>query len=69
MKFPRGGTDQREGRKLDAHGTRAWPLADDEIELEILHRRIEDFLDRGREAMDLVNEENVSRLEIGEKSG
>ena len=44
-------------------------LADDEIELEILHRGIEDFLDRRIEAMDLVDEENIARFEIGEDRG
>ena len=43
------------------------PLADDEVELEILHRRIEDFLDRRVEAMDLVDEQHVAVFEIGEQ--
>ena len=43
------------------------PFADDQIELEILHRGIEDFLDRRIEAVDLVDEEHVARLEIGQE--
>jgi hypothetical protein len=34
-------------------------LPDDQIELEILHCRIQRFLDRGRQAMNLINEEDV----------
>ncbi len=44
-------------------------FADDEIEFEILHRRIEDFLDRGIEAVNLVDEQHVARFEIGEDGG
>ena len=58
---------KREGRQVDAHRARRRPLADDEIELEILHRRIENLLDRRRQAMDLVDEQHVARLEIGEE--
>src|SRR4029077_20621495 len=42
----RGCTDQGERREIDLDGTGRRPLADDEIELEIFHRRIKDFLDR-----------------------
>ena len=65
----RGGADQRERRKIDLHRARRRPLADDEIELEILHRRIEDFLHRRIEPVDLVDEQHVARLEIGEQRG
>ena len=68
---PRAGrrADQREGRKVDAHAPRGRALADDQVELEVLHRRVEDFLDRRRQAMDLVDEEHVARLEVGEHGG
>ena len=56
------------GRSI-LHRARRRALADDEIELEILHRRIEDFFDRRRQAMDLVDEQNVARLEIGQERG
>ena len=61
--------DQREGRQVDAHRARRRPLADDQVELEILHRRIEDLLDRRREAVDLVDEQHVARLQVGEQRG
>jgi hypothetical protein len=40
----------------------AGTLADDEVELEILHRRIEHLLDRRVEPMDFVDEQNVALL-------
>jgi hypothetical protein len=48
---------------------RAAGLADDEIELKVLHGRIEDFLDRRGEPMDLVDEQYVAVFEIGEECG
>jgi hypothetical protein len=43
----------------------ACALADHDIEVVILHRRIEDLLDRWIEAMDLVDEEDIAFLEVG----
>ncbi len=65
----RGGADQREGREVDLHRARRRPLADDQIELEILHRRIEDFLHRRIEPVDFVDEQHVARFEIGQQRG
>ena len=53
----RGGADQRELGEVDLHRARRRALADDEVELEVLHRRIEDFLDRRIEPVDLVDEQ------------
>ena len=64
---PRGRADQREARQIDLHRARGGALADDEVELEILHRRIEDFLDRRIEPVDLVDEQDVAVLEIGQE--
>ncbi len=47
----------------------AGPGPDDEVELKVLHRRIEDLLDRRVQPMDLVDEQDVARLEIGELRG
>ena len=55
--------------EVDPDGARGRPFADDEVELEILHGGIEDLLDRRVEAMDLVDEEDVALLEIGEERG
>ena len=58
--------DQRERRQrqADARGRRA--LADDDVELEVLHRRVQDLLDGPREAVDLVDEQHVALLQLGE---
>ena len=60
---------KRERRQIDLHRARGRSLADDQIELEVLHRGIEDFLDRRIEPVDLVDEQHVARLEIGQKRG
>ena len=58
-------TSVKGGRSMRTERARR-PLADDQVELEVLHRRIEDLLDRRREAVDLVDEQHVARLQIGE---
>ena len=63
----RRGADQRELGEVDAHRARRRTLADDEVELIVLQRRIEDFLDRRAQAMDLVDEEDVAVFEVGEQ--
>ena len=45
----------------------AGPLADHDVELVVLHRRIQHLLDHRREAMDLVDEQHVARLQVGEQ--
>src|SRR3546814_5536921 len=59
--------DEGELRQVDPHRTRRRPFADHDVERTVLHRRIEDFLDRGRQAVDLVDEQHVAILEIGEQ--
>ncbi len=63
----RGGADQREFGQIDLHRTRRRSLADDEIELEILHRRIEHLLHRRIKPMNLVDEQHVALFEIGQQ--
>ena len=60
----RGGADEREARQLDLHRPRGGTLADDDVDVEVFHRRVEHLLDRRREAMDLVDEEHFARFEI-----
>ena len=55
--------------EVDLHRSRRGTRADDEVELEILHRGIKDLLDRRVEAMDLVDEQDVARLEVGQLGG
>ncbi len=66
---PRRGAHQREFRQRDLHRAGRRTLADDEIELVILHGRIEDFLHLRRKAVNLVDEEHVALFEIGEDGG
>ena len=65
----RGGADQGEPGEVDLHRARRRPLADDEVELVVLHRRVEDLLHRRVEAVDLVDEEDVALLQVGEQRG
>jgi hypothetical protein len=65
----RGGTHQREGRQVELDRARPGALADHDVDLVVLERRIEDLLDHRAQAMDLVDEEHVVGLEIGEDRG
>ena len=47
----------------------AGPLAEHDVELEVLHRRVEHLLDGAGEAVDLVDEEDVALVELGEDRG
>jgi hypothetical protein len=60
------GADQGEGRQVDSHAACGGAFADDEVELEILHRGIQDFLDRRLQAVDLVDEQHVAWLQVGQ---
>ncbi len=59
--------DEREGRQIELDRARRRPLADHDVDLEVLQRRVQDLLDHRREAVDLVDEEHVARLEVGEQ--
>ena len=61
--------DKGEGRQVDADRTRRRPLADDQVELEILHRRIENFLDGRVQPVNLVDEQHIARLQVGQQRG
>ena len=65
----RGGRDQREGLERDLHRARARPAADHEVEALVLERGVEDLLDLGVEPVDLVDEEDLARLERREERG
>ena len=59
--------DQRERRQVELDAARRRPFADHDVDLEVLERRIEDLLDDRREPVDLVDEQHVVRLEVGEQ--
>ena len=44
-------------------------LADDEIDAEIFHRRVQNFFDGGLEAVNFVEEENFAQFERSENGG
>ena len=62
----RCGADESEGRQVERECPRGRPLADDDVEPEVLERGIEDLLDRPVDPVDLVDEEHVPRLERGQ---
>ena len=43
--------------------------AEDHVEAVVLHRRVEVLLHGGGEPVDLVDEEDVARRELGEQAG
>ena len=63
------GADQRERLQLEPERVGAGPLADHDVDAAVLHRRIEQLLDRAVQAVDLVDEEDVLRLERGQDRG
>ena len=64
-----GGSDEGEFGKLQLDGAGGGAGVDDDIEPEVFHGGVEVFLDGGVEAVDLVDEEDVAPLEVGEDSG
>ena len=61
--------DERERRQVERQRPRRRPLADDDVEPEVLERRVEDLLDGAVQPVDLVHEEDVALLERGEDRG
>ena len=61
--------DERERRQVERQRSRRGALAEDDVEPEVLERRVEDLLDGAVEAVDLVDEEHVARLERGQDRG
>ena len=64
-----GGADQREAGQVEADRAGRRALAEHDVELEVLHRRVEDLLDGAGEPVDLVDEEHVALVELGEDGG
>jgi hypothetical protein len=64
-----GGADQRERRQVELDRARRRALADHDVDLEIFHRRVQHFLDDRRQPVDLVDEQHVVRLQVGQQRG
>ena len=58
--------DQGELLDLELVAAGARPLANDDVQAEVLHGRVEDLLDRGLEAVDLVDEQDLFGLHVGQ---
>ena len=58
--------DEREGRQVERERARRRALADDDVDAEVLERRVEHLLGGAVEAVDLVDEEDVALLERGQ---
>ncbi len=57
------------GGQVDAHRARRGALADDQVELEILHGGVEHFLDRRLQPVDLIDEQDIPGLEVCQDCG
>jgi hypothetical protein len=60
---PRRRADEREPLEGDLDGPGARPLSDDDVQLVVFHRRIEDLFDRRAHAVHFVDEDDLPRLE------
>ena len=56
--------DQRERGQVELQRTRCRPFANHDVDLVVLHRRIEHLLDNRAQAVDLVDKQHVMRLEV-----
>ena len=60
--------DEREALDRHLDRPRARALPDHDVELVVLHRRIEDLLDRRAHAVDFVDEQHLALLEVASAS-
>src|SRR6266404_1398538 len=63
------GPDQREAVQDEWMNPRPRALSDHQINPVILHRRVQNFLDRGNQAVNFIEEENFTLLERSEDRG
>jgi hypothetical protein len=61
--------DDGERRQFQRDRGRAWPLADDDVDPEVLHREVEHLLGRAAHPVDLVEEEHLALGERGQHRG
>jgi hypothetical protein len=64
----RRGADEREGRQFDLDRTGGRTLVEHDVDLVVLHGRIEILLDNGAQAVDFVDEEHVARIEVRQQA-
>src|SRR5205814_3575601 len=61
--------DDRERLESEAQAARRWTAADHHVDREILHRGVEELLDRVVEAVDLVYEKDIALFEVRQDRG
>ena len=61
-----GRADQGESLEGERDRPGARPIPDHDVDEEILHGRVQDLLDHGRDTVDLVDEEDVALVERGQ---
>jgi hypothetical protein len=64
-----GGSDQRKAGKVKTNGAGGGALIDDDVDAEIFDGGVEVFLDDFGEAMNFVDEEDISFLQAREQTG
>ncbi len=64
-----GGADEGEAGDVDADGAGGRALAQHDVDHEVLHGRVQHFLDGTRQAVDLVDEEHVALGQLAEDGG
>src|SRR3546814_10738156 len=62
-----GRTNQRERRQIEPDRARSRTFADHDVELVVLHRRVQHFLDDRTQAMNFIDEQQVARIAIGQQ--
>ena len=63
------GADQRERRQLDLDRTCRRAFVEYDVDLVVLHRRVEVLLDDRAQAVYLVDEKHVAGVEVGQQPG
>ena len=61
--------DEGERRDVDGVGPRRGPLADDDVELVVFHRRVEQLFQRRLQAVHFVDEQHLLVANVGEDGG
>ena len=64
-----GRADERERRKRDLDAARIGTGVDQDVDPVVFHGRVEVLLDHGRQAVDLVDEEDVALVQVGQEPG
>ncbi len=64
---PGGGPHQGEMGQFQLHGAGPGPLADDQVQVEVLHGRVENLLHHRGQAVHFVDEQDVPGLKVGEQ--